>query len=155
MRRGSKPAKSSTKPAAARKSPKNEDSRVRDLEKRLAEALRREAEALKREAEAHEQQAATSEILRVISSSPTDVQPVLNVIASSAVRLCDGYFSGVFLSDGEWVHLRATHNLPPVWQREAETAYPVPITGNTRAAKAIRERKVDNHVSFAGDAANQ
>jgi GAF domain-containing protein len=92
--------------------------------------------------EALDQQTATSEILRVISSSPTDVQPVLNVIASSAVRLCDGYFSGVFLSDGEWVHLRATHNLPPVWQREAETAYPAPITGDTRAAKAIRERQV-------------
>ena len=33
---------------------------------------------------------ATSEILRVISSSPTDVQPVFDTIAQSAVRLCDG-----------------------------------------------------------------
>jgi hypothetical protein len=41
-------------------------------------------------AEAREQQVATSEILRVISSSPTDVQPVFDTIVRSAVRLCDG-----------------------------------------------------------------
>src|SRR5262249_18522619 len=36
-----------------------------------------------------EQQTATSEILRVIASSPTDIQPVLNVVAEKASRLCD------------------------------------------------------------------
>ena len=46
-------------------------------------------------AEAREQQAATSEILRVISSSPTDVRPVFDTIVRSAVRLCKGVIGAV------------------------------------------------------------
>src|SRR5262249_9208505 len=51
--------------------------------------------------EALDQQTATSEILSVISSSPTDVQPVFDTIAASARRLCAALFSIVFRFDGE------------------------------------------------------
>ena len=44
------------------------------------------------------------EILRVISSSPTDVQPVFDTIVRSAVRLCDGASARVFRFDGELLH---------------------------------------------------
>jgi two-component system, NtrC family, sensor kinase len=54
-----------------------------------------------------EQQTATSEILGVISSSPTDVQPVFDVIAQSARRLCNGNYCTVARYDGELVHLAA------------------------------------------------
>src|SRR5213594_586551 len=103
MRRGAKPAKAKVeaKLPVAGKSLQNERSRVRDLEKRLAEVVEREAEALKRESEALEQQTATAEILRVISSSPTDVQPVFDAIVQNAIRLCDGVFGALFQRDGD------------------------------------------------------
>src|SRR5712691_5286064 len=108
MRRGAKPAKSKleAKPPIARKSRKSEGSRVHDLEKRLAEALQRETEALG-------QQTAASEILRVISSSPTDVQPVFDAIVLNASRLCGGEYAIVIRYDGEMMHLAAQHNPRP------------------------------------------
>src|ERR1700694_5512850 len=73
-----------------------------------------EAASLRHElSESQAQQAATSEILSVISNSPTDVQPVLDVIARKAVSLCNAEFCGVVRYDGELVHLAAHHNIGP------------------------------------------
>src|SRR6266536_3037368 len=63
--------------------------------------------------EALEQQTATSESLRVISSAPTDLQPVFDTIAQSAARLCKAQFCHVFRFDGELMHFAASHGLPP------------------------------------------
>ena len=63
--------------------------------------------------EALEQQTATSEILRVISTSPTEVQPVFETIVRSAVALCGSLFANVFRFDGELIHFVASHNVDP------------------------------------------
>jgi GAF domain-containing protein len=127
-----------------RKSPKSERPRVHDIEKRLAEALKRETEGLKREAEAQEQQAATAEILRVISSSPADVQPVFDVIVRSAVRLCDGLFGSVFRFDGELMHLAAHHNYTPTAHHALLEMLPMQprLDSPLTAARAILTRAV-------------
>jgi two-component system, NtrC family, sensor kinase len=106
MHRGPKPAKSKAKPPVARKSPKRDGAKLRDLERRLAEALKDKAEAL-------EQQTATADILKVISSSPADVQPVFDPILVNATRLCEASFAAVFRYDGEALVLAAHQNASP------------------------------------------
>ncbi len=63
--------------------------------------------------EAREQQSASSEILRVISGSPSDIRPVFDTIVASAVRLCGARMGAVFRFDGKLVHLVAHHNYTP------------------------------------------
>ena len=65
--------------------------KIRELTKELSEARGVISQARGELAETREQQAATAEILRVISSSPTDAQRVFQEIAASAARLCDAH----------------------------------------------------------------
>src|SRR5215831_10141290 len=59
--------------------------------------------------EALEQQTATSEILRIISSSPSDIKPVLDAVARSAMRLCESYDAMIMLREGEELHFAVHH----------------------------------------------
>jgi len=93
-------------------------------------------------AEALEQQTATSEILRVISQSPTDVQPVFDTIVRTAVRLCDGLFSALYQFDGELIHLVAQHNFTPEALVEAHRVFPARPTRALMPGRAILERAV-------------
>jgi two-component system, NtrC family, sensor kinase len=73
--------------------------RIVDLEKKLAEAL--------------EQQTAMSEVLRVISNSPTDLAPVFDTILTNATQLCEGNFAVLWQYDGEGLVGAAHHNVSP------------------------------------------
>src|SRR5262245_57350578 len=62
--------------------------------------LREQVSALTRElAEAREQQTATSEVLRVISSSPGELGPVFEAMLANAVRLCEAKFGTLYLHE--------------------------------------------------------
>ena len=61
--------------------------------------------------EALQQQTATSEILRVIASSPTDLQPVFDAIVGSAARLCDATFAALHRFDGQVLTFDAQHGM--------------------------------------------
>ena len=67
--------------------------------------------------EALEQQTATSEILGVIASSPTDLQPVLDVVAENAARLCEANDALIFRADEDVLHMVAKYGPMPEWQR--------------------------------------
>ena len=60
-----------------------------------------------------QQQTATSEVLRVISSSPGELEPVFEIMLQKAVRLCDAKFGILYLSEGNGFRTVAMHNVPP------------------------------------------
>ena len=93
---------------------------------------------LKRERdEALEQQSATSKVLGVISSSPTDVQPVFDLIAKSATRLCKAQFSHVFRFDGALIHFVALHGYLPEAAKDIPRGYPMAPGKGSAAARSI------------------
>jgi two-component system NtrC family sensor kinase len=89
-----------------------------------------------------EQQTATSEILRVIASSPTDVQPVFDAIARSAMRLCDGTHGNVTRFDGELLHQVAVHNFTPEAFEVSRSRYGQPPSRRLGGGRAILDRAV-------------
>jgi GAF domain-containing protein/DNA-binding response OmpR family regulator/HAMP domain-containing protein len=92
--------------------------------------------------EALEQQTATSEILRVISSSPTDVQPVFDAIVDRSIKLCDASFGGLLRYDGEVLHIAAVHNVAPTKLEVFRQLFPMPPTPDVAIGRAILERRI-------------
>ena len=68
--------------------------------------------------ESLEQQTATSEILGVIASSPTDIQPVLDVVAENAARLCEANDAAIWRAEGDKFWLAASHGSLPISRAE-------------------------------------
>src|SRR5262249_28053671 len=84
--------------------------------------------------EALEQQTATSEILRVIASSPTNLQPVLDVVAESAARLCEATDAQIFQINDDVLRLAASFGSLPVIEE-------VRIRRGLPAGRAVLERQ--------------
>ena len=72
-----------------------------ELERKLAEAL--------------EQQTATSEVLRVISSSSGELQPIFESMLENGTRLCEAKFGVLYLYEDGGFRVVASHNIPPAF----------------------------------------
>ena len=105
-----------------------------NLEQKVEERTRELSKSL-------EQQTATSEILRVISSSPTDAQPVFDVIVESAIRLCGARYGRLYRYDGETIHLVASHGLSQGGLGQVQRVFPRPAADDTIAGRAILTRE--------------
>ena len=91
-----------------------------DLERQL-EARRREIDrARERLIEAEKQQTATSEVLRIISSSPTEIQPVLDTVAENAARLCGADNAVIFRLENNVLRLVASYGGIPTTSHARE-----------------------------------
>src|SRR5215469_2044986 len=96
-----------------------------ELEQKLEARTRELVEAL-------EQQTATSEVLRVISSSPGELEPVFQVMLQNAARICEAKFSSLYLYDGDRFHVGALHNAPAAFaefRRREPVFHPPPGSG--------------------------
>src|SRR5581483_2017805 len=125
--RGPRKPRASARPAGGRAVPEPGVAR-RQLERRLAEA--------------RAQQAAMAEILRVIASSPTDVQPVFDAIVRRATRLCGAAFATAFRFDGQLMSLAAHHGMSADELGAARQHYPRPAARESASGRAIVERRV-------------
>jgi GAF domain-containing protein len=65
--------------------------------------------------ESLEQQTATSEVLKVISSSPGELEPVFQAMLESATRLCAAKFGNLYLCEGDAFRTTAMYNVPPAF----------------------------------------
>jgi len=108
--------------------------RLRDsyatLEQRVEERTRELSEAL-------EQQTATSEILRVISRSPTDIEPVMKALVESAARLCEAQNAQIFRIEED--RMRLVARFGPV-RSTLEAGEARPITRGSVSGRTIVDR---------------
>src|SRR5215472_904799 len=90
--------------------------------------------------EALEQQAATSDVLRVIASSPGELQPVFEAILANATRLCGAKFGTLYLCDGDAFRAAAFHNAPAAFieARKDKLLRPGPDTSLGQVARTKR-----------------
>src|SRR6185437_1549969 len=107
------------------------------LEQKVEARTRELAEANRDLSEALDQQTATSEILGVISQSPTDAQPVFEARVRSAVRLCGATYGTAHRFDGEMLHLAAQAQIGQEGAGALRRVYPSRVGRALAAGRAI------------------
>src|SRR5215467_3549553 len=96
-----------------------------DLQEQLGRRTHERDEAL-------EQLSATSEVLKVISSSPSELKPVFDAILEHATRICEAKFGTMWLREGDAFRVVALHNAPPAYaelRRRNPIVHPHPKSG--------------------------
>jgi two-component system, NtrC family, sensor kinase len=106
-------------------------------------ALQRELDKCTAERdEALARQSATSEILSVISRSPTDIQPVFDAIVGSAARVCEAEFSAVARFENGLLHLVAGHSMSPEETAAFHSLFPRPPGRNFAIGRAFLDGRL-------------
>jgi GAF domain-containing protein len=102
--------------------------------------------------ESLEQQTATSEVLRIISASPGDLEPVFQAMLENATRICEARFATLWLAENEGLRAVAVQNAPPAFA-EARRQSLVPPGQNTAVSRVITSKEVEQVDDIAADPA--
>jgi GAF domain-containing protein len=114
--------------------PRNPSSADHKTQSDFAQLIRERDEALEREK-------ATAEVLRVISSSPGELEPVFEALLENATKLCEAKFGVLFRSEGDALRAVALHGAPPAY---AEERHRVPLSRpdpTTMLGRALRTKQ--------------
>ena len=125
------------------------DARTREL----TEARTQLAEAREQLSEALEQQTATSEVLRVISSSPGELEPVFEALLANAKQLCGAKFGNLYLREGDAFRTVALHGATPEYteaRRRAPLIRPAANTGLRRVLETNQVVQIADVQAVAG-----
>ena len=115
---------------------------------RLLNELRQRTDDL---GESLEQQTATSEVLRVISSSAGQLEPVFQAMLENATRICGANFGNMYLRKGDTFHLSATHNTPPAFAEQRKRAPFRTDVVNTPTGRMASTKSVIHLADLASD----
>jgi GAF domain-containing protein len=102
--------------------------------------------------ESLEQQTATSEVLRVISSSPGELEPVFQSMLANAARICEAKFGVLFRFDGEKYEFAAEMGTPPPLADFLRQRGPFIPTPNTKLHRVMQTKQVSHTADYAADA---
>jgi signal transduction histidine kinase len=115
---------------------------------RLLNELRRRTDDL---SESLEQQTATSEVLRVISSSPGELEPVFRTMLQNAIRVCDAKFGILFRYDGQLSCPVAWVDTPPALVELQRRRGPFRPEPGTLLARVLQTRQLAHTADYAAD----
>jgi GAF domain-containing protein/nitrogen-specific signal transduction histidine kinase len=145
--------------AAARGRPMTatQDDTIAELQRTIAE-LRQERDAAQARrnseyGERIEQQSATIDVLKVMSASPGNPQPVFDLIVRRAVDLCDGTLSALYEYDGALVHARGFHGAGPTSAAASDyvSLFPMTPTRGSIMCRAILDRQIIHITDYQAD----
>ena len=144
-RAGGEPVKTRRRKTAARKARNAAAIEVRrssatDQETEFARVIRDRDQALEQLSEALEQQTATSEVLRVISSSPGELGPVFDTVLENATRLCEAHFGILYRFEDDAFRAIALRGAPPAFAefQQSGPIRPTPVSGLGRIVSTRR-----------------
>ncbi len=102
--------------------------------------------------ESLQQQTATADVLKVISSSPGELEPVFRAMLENATRICEAKFGTLFRFDGQMYHLAAQFGTPPELAEVQRRRGPFQTEPGNQLDRARRTKQVSHTADYAAEA---